>query len=98
MYRDTRLFVISIHALRGEGDDNLKLGYGGTKISIHALRGEGDESDWRFIQLDNHFNPRPPWGGRQYRKSLRTLYRMHFNPRPPWGGRHYGSELFDAKK
>ena len=33
---------ISIHALRGEGDDNLKLGYGGTKISIHALRGEGD--------------------------------------------------------
>ena len=35
--------VISIHALREESDlDNLKLGYGGTKISIHALREESD--------------------------------------------------------
>ena len=36
--------IISIHALRGEGDVE-QLGFSGvvTDISIHALRGEGDE-------------------------------------------------------
>ena len=37
-----------------------------TKISIHALRGEGDHNITRHDrQADPHFNPRPPWGGRQ---------------------------------
>ena len=34
--------VISIHALRGEGDDRQTDNYFLSKISIHALRGEGD--------------------------------------------------------
>ena len=34
--------MISIHALRGEGDVILRPGYHAPAISIHALRGEGD--------------------------------------------------------
>ena len=38
-----RLTAISIHALRGEGDDALDLNVRrAADISIHALRGEGD--------------------------------------------------------
>ena len=36
---------ISIHALRGEGDDILGCGMPYFFISIHALRGEGDPED-----------------------------------------------------
>ena len=56
---------ISIHALRGEGDvyvtDCLQM----ISISIHALRGEGDTVALQNPLQDFHFNPRPPWGGRQ---------------------------------
>ena len=34
-------------------------------ISIHALRGEGDIISPPFLSFYQHFNPRPPWGGRQ---------------------------------
>ena len=60
-------YDISIHALRGEGD-NGDVGaviYDG--ISIHALRGEGDvRTDISSKTVRANFNPRPPWGGRQY--------------------------------
>ena len=36
------LHTISIHALRGEGDDVQAHWFEPAKISIHALRGEGD--------------------------------------------------------
>ena len=36
------VLVISIHALRGEGDNKVSQMLGKTLISIHALRGEGD--------------------------------------------------------
>ena len=57
--------VISIHALRGEGDVE-QLGFSGavTDISIHALRGEGDPTAKIAIPIRKNFNPRPPWGGR----------------------------------
>ena len=35
-------FVISIHALRGEGDRCCSMFFLLKRISIHALRGEGD--------------------------------------------------------
>ena len=41
--------VISIHALRGEGDDSSTGSELSVLISIHALRGEGDRV---FFQLD----------------------------------------------
>ena len=56
---------ISIHALRGEGDEHgfVKL-YNKQKISIHALRGEGDNTVTPKKKQQKNFNPRPPWGGR----------------------------------
>ena len=57
---------ISIHALRGEGDDGgAETEHKGITISIHALRGEGDHLIFRHMFLYQDFNPRPPWGGRR---------------------------------
>ena len=57
--------IISIHALRGEGDEIVQ-GYRfpNMLISIHALRGEGDTVLYSSVFLCIDFNPRPPWGGR----------------------------------
>ena len=58
--------TISIHALRGEGDDKFLHEQGSAIISIHALRGEGDTFMPRKICFHGgYFNPRPPWGGRR---------------------------------
>ena len=55
-------------------------------ISIHALRGEGDTHNSLKNSFYIHFNPRPPWGGRQQMQE-HMKKPTHFNPRPPWGGR-----------
>ena len=55
-------------------------------ISIHALRGEGDGLCALHLRRRIHFNPRPPWGGRQGCQRCLRMQR-NFNPRPPWGGR-----------
>ena len=57
---------ISIHALRGEGDQYSWNVDAVLDISIHALRGEGDNIYRRFVQVIKNFNPRPPWGGRPW--------------------------------
>ena len=36
------IIAISIHALRGEGDEFFVIDFDSIAISIHALRGEGD--------------------------------------------------------
>ncbi len=47
MYGGTK---ISIHALRGEGDEQApKVLFANAVISIHALRGEGDEGKTRIF-------------------------------------------------
>ena len=61
------ILVISIHALRGEGDLYDCCLIAGIGISIHALRGEGDVKRRKFVQSRKNFNPRPPWGGRRQR-------------------------------
>ena len=38
--------------------DNLKLGYGGTKISIHAPNEGSDRPEKRFLATIYNFNPR----------------------------------------
>ena len=58
--------LISIHALRVEGDapvddDAWIL----QQISIHALRVEGDAGRWLSDFYKHHFYPRPPGGGRR---------------------------------
>ena len=77
---------ISIHALRGEGDDKLcdyiTIPY---MISIHALRGEGDyRSLSRPCCQKLDFNPRPPWGGRLYALGA-WLARQTFQSTPSVG-------------
>ena len=57
--------VISIHALRGEGDPSSFIVHIILNISIHALRGEGDLRCARQRFAEEYFNPRPPWGGRR---------------------------------
>ena len=60
--------IISIHALRGEGDSIIIITTNAKfKISIHALRGEGDDFDVAGTHVHLYFNPRPPWGGRLYK-------------------------------
>ena len=57
--------MISIHALREEGDvvrDRLRPAF---RISIHALREEGDAPLVHSSQSNVYFYPRPPRGGRQ---------------------------------
>ena len=57
--------LISIHALRGEGDGPGKVKLvAPVRISIHALRGEGDHTARYIRGGPEHFYPRPPWGGR----------------------------------
>ena len=57
--------MISIHALREEGDAKavveLTRRY---NISIHALREEGDPGRHQTARGRHHFYPRPPRGGR----------------------------------
>ena len=58
--------AISIHALRGEGDQIQPQGKEtGQGISIHALRGEGDKHVQTVDSTSTNFYPRPPWGGRR---------------------------------
>ena len=84
--------MISIHALRVEGDavcvDRTALRFG---ISIHALRVEGDSTD-KLTEIENkaNFYPRPPGGGRQL-YSIQFRQPSNFYPRPPGGGRQVDS-------
>ena len=57
-------FVISIHALREEGDLTAEDALGELAISIHALREEGDVTRRVPLTLTLYFYPRPPRGGR----------------------------------
>ena len=80
--------LISIHALREEGDHRvISKDLVAVPISIHALREEGDQSCTLNLPCYENFYPRPPRGGRQ-RGALPTPLMRYFYPRPPRGGRH----------
>ena len=57
--------VISIHALREEGDSIRKPRFQQYAISIHALREEGDAVARSTASRSMYFYPRPPRGGRR---------------------------------
>ena len=57
--------VISIHALREEGDVGEQVFLLMWGISIHALREEGDMANGKNGSHVSDFYPRPPRGGRQ---------------------------------
>ena len=56
--------IISIHALREEGDAGRGKFHPVFQISIHALREEGDVGTIGSIAGTIDFYPRPPRGGR----------------------------------
>ena len=56
--------MISIHALREEGDTYCFRSFSPAFISIHALREEGDGSQYSPLGSVRYFYPRPPRGGR----------------------------------
>ena len=62
--------LISIHALRMEGDKAVCPVVSKADISIHALRMEGDTGTRLVHPPRGNFNPRPPHGGRQMRYRL----------------------------
>ena len=79
--------IISIHALREEGDPpDRHRSASVSRISIHALREEGDLIALRCCKRWRNFNPRPPRGGRRWGGTRRNAS-PDFNPRPPRGGR-----------
>ena len=59
--------IISIHALREEGDLQQLRKTIFNRISIHALREEGDLAVHRLDLHRVNFYPRPPRGGRRIR-------------------------------
>ena len=61
------LWLISIHALREEGDGFFDCAVHKTGISIHALREEGDYQGYLRRKTAMNFYPRPPRGGRPHR-------------------------------
>ena len=82
--------IISIHALREEGDAGLREVGVKTEISIHALREEGDRATACGRRPTCYFYPRPPRGGRPVSGRLISRAIHHFYPRPPRGGRPSG--------
>ena len=78
--------IISIHALREEGDTVRPSRLPNVAISIHALREEGDPKPCATPAPTNDFYPRPPRGGRLMCAVL-SPSTSNFYPRPPRGGR-----------
>ena len=68
--RGELLTMISIHALREEGDDVRLADTSNTYISIHALREEGDTERPAIGRHGKNFYPRPPRGGRPEARGL----------------------------
>ena len=80
--------LISIHALREEGDRaNSCTCLWQAGISIHALREEGDCPQRASPPQPFYFYPRPPRGGRRCSDMRTSGPAAYFYPRPPRGGR-----------
>ena len=91
-YNLTSAWIISIHALREEGDLSMLQPAALTRIflSTPSARRATTQCDYN-IYFHNDFYPRPPRGGRPIKMgSVPSL--QHFYPRPPRGGRQAGRE------
>ena len=89
---------ISIHALRGEGDISRT-----SALSLFAaFQSTPSVGRATFCVVaraqhrKTHFNPRPPWGGRQ-NSQRGGQTGDYFNPRPPWGGRPFAFFVIDIR-
>ena len=74
--------VISIHALREEGDAVRESGRTASKISIHALREEGDLGD-KYYQEHKQISIHALREEGDFRSSFLLTVPGDFYPRPP---------------
>ena len=79
--------MISIHALREEGDTVFRDSSTITKISIHALREEGDGKAWNVRDQTDTFLSTPSARRATRQRASEILFSRNFYPRPPRGGR-----------
>ena len=88
--------IISIHALRGEGDHSVvAISTMWVKISIHALRGEGDLHKRNGSSAVFCISIHALRGEGDLALLAAETKCVNFNPRPPWGGRrksHLGKD------
>ena len=88
-------FMISIHALREEGDKRSSvLDQSAPVISIHALREEGDLVVLFATRIAPKFLSTPSARRATMPRSTPTSAGAYFYPRPPRGGRHHGRQHF----
>ena len=82
------ILLISIHALREEGDNRVARGQGGYKrfLSTPSAR-RATLLAPGYLSTSSNFYPRPPRGGRPPAYCEQTSF-CYFYPRPPRGGRH----------
>ena len=80
--------LISIHALREEGDSSKSrtMLTGWIFLSTPSAR-RATQANHHHLQPVEYFYPRPPRGGRRAADAYRRQYH-DFYPRPPRGGRH----------
>ena len=79
--------VISIHALRAEGDEIMAVSRPVFRISIHALRAEGDLMPSMMAFTTALFQSTPSGRRATCRAFCAGFFSTYFNPRPPGGGR-----------
>ena len=82
-----RIEVISIHALREEGDSRAARLRARNPISIHALREEGDPSSVRVLIASARFLSTPSARRATAATTPSSTSPGNFYPRPPRGGR-----------
>ena len=89
MCYDALELLISIHALREEGDlpDKFNCRNQRRFLSTPSARRATRTRRWDGI-TQNYFYPRPPRGGRPSPSQDRRGTTQNFYPRPPRGGRH----------
>ena len=80
--------MISIHALREEGDGWQRLDGFVIGISIHALREEGDPAALQGLDRQQIFLSTPSARRATNRVNHDSRKIQNFYPRPPRGGRH----------
>ena len=85
--------LISIHALRKEGDDDIAVFCERLRISIHALRKEGDRGDKLHPGIKLVFLSTPSARRATLFLVCAALHHLDFYPRPPQGGRPPRSTL-----
>ena len=88
---------ISIHALRGEGDDFTIRNTSSSKLDFNPRPPWGGRQSLQFLRKNGILFQSTPSVGRATTEWARFLVALsNFNPRPPWGGRRGGVQLLLA--